>query len=321
MSKESGKAMPPPLPTGSPLPPGVPHDLPALLPNPMHDGSLARKRIHYEDGEPLKATSKDSSNSASTSAGSKLDNKLDSAAAEWFYVQFEREESNTAQAMMGSVWRSCITGQVFTQQDIDYPTYKFADFFTRDFIKGSIPALQQDKYLFRPVLLGYRTWMYHDFFGSKLMINQGGGSEFAVLQHVLNHRTVDLELWAGRFSPLMVYAPMMLLLALTGDIYAVLAGLIVNWLLWLIATSTNTPVMHRYHRVFSFPLRAAFLVFILLRFGAATEGLGILAFVLCIVAMLSEMLCGDVRTILSYRLECTYEIVRVLPNRVFICRR
>mmetsp|Transcript_73460 Transcript_73460/g.192653 ORF Transcript_73460/g.192653 Transcript_73460/m.192653 type:complete len:384 (-) Transcript_73460:187-1338(-) len=237
-----------------------------------------------------------------------------------FYIPFEALQEKDAQAVMGSAWRSSITGQVLTKHDSDYPNYRFADFWTRKTVNGSITDLMKDPYCFRPVPMKYRTWMYHFFFLQKMVI-KGGGSDHAMIQHVLSHRTQDVDIQAGRWSPLVAYAPMLLVMTITGDIYAVLAGIIMCWLLWLVATSTNTPSLHRYHRVISFPFRVFFLLFTFSRLQAMEEALGLLAFFVCIILLLAEIVCGDINTILSYRLECNYEIVRVLPNRVFICRR
>merc|ERR1719203_2418920 len=53
----------------------------------------------------------------------------------------------------------------------------------------------------------------------------------------------------------------------------------------------------------------------------ATNALALIGFCAAIGLMIVDFFSGDLQTLMWYRLNCSYEIIKILPNRVFICRR
>lgn len=239
-------------------------------------------------------------------------------------VEFERQFIARAQALMGHTQRSPITGEISLEN-----AQKVADFFVVDLMKrpalpSSIQALAQDPYIFRPVPLAYRTWFYHTFWKRREMVSlQVHGAikhEHEMLVHALNLKCVDAQVSAGRHSSMVIYAVAAFLSPLTSDNYLIITSLLITILLYVVSVATNHPSKYRYSRVVTLPVRLANFIWIVLRFQA-TSVLATVGWVSALAGPLIDALTGDAAFVTNYKYSCHHDILRILPNRVFICER
>jgi len=248
-------------------------------------------------------------------------------------IRLERLSNKDIGALMGKAWRNPITGQVHLKDFGIFPDFSVVDLFTRDYLFGTADQLSQNPYLFRPVPLPLRTWIYHYIFRMGRVLSVGGADEDggahhedAMIRHVLGLPVIDLPDRAGCWSPLMCYVPLVLVVCLTCDTALVVVGicvvvftLFINWFL-------NTPDFYRFTRPVSIPLRIGFFVWLIIRMQDEKETetgvvLAVIGFICGIIGCLGEFGLGDCGAICGYRLHCQYEVLRSLPNRIFICRR
>lgn len=241
-------------------------------------------------------------------------------------IRLERLSDKDIGALMGKAWRNPITGQVHLKDFGIFPDFSVADLWTRQYLFGTAEQLAKDPYLFRPVPFPMRTWIYHYMFRMGRVLSVTGADEDGMIRHVLKLPVIDLPVRGGCWSPLMCYVPLVLMVCLTSDLALVVGGIIVVVLTLFIHWFLNTPDLYRIARLASVPIRIAFLVWLIMRVQAnqATgtgEALAIVGFVLGFVTCLGEFGLGDGGALKSYRLHCSYEVLRALPNRIFICRR
>lgn len=224
---------------------------------------------------------------------------------------------------MGHAHRSVVTGEVF----ITYPgdrlqDFAFADLWTRDAIFGTFDKLATDRFLFKVVPLKYRTWIYHENHRKGIMktYSDTNDNEYAQIRAVLEAPCIDSEIGAGRISSIPAIAIACLATPLTGDI---LFTLILSLALLIVAgigMLLNEPRLYRYTRFFTFPLRAG-VVCVIFAIVAGSRGLSLVAGWFSVCVLIMDSMYYDISLLYYYGMTCTYEVMRVLPNRVFVCRR
>merc|ERR1719491_2121782 len=64
--------------------------------------------------------------------------------------------------------------------------------------------------------LPYRTWIYHYYFGRGEHLSRAVG-DHGVMEKVLGQSCIDAPMAAGRWSPLVCYAPAALISCITAD--------------------------------------------------------------------------------------------------------
>jgi hypothetical protein len=121
----------------------------------------------------------------------------------------------------------------------------------------------------------------------------------------------------------MFYAPMLILMSLCKDLFAVLGGVATMLGCLAAAHLMNTPDWYRKIRLVTWIFRAAFFFFTFGRMNVQTGGTAMngLGFAFALIFTVLEMCVGDCGAICAYRMHCSYEVKRVLPNRIFICSR
>lgn len=235
-------------------------------------------------------------------------------------LTFHRAESQDANTFMGTARRSAITGVVHLLADGVWPSFDVADLWTRGDITGNLRQFEAEQHLFLPIPMAYRSWIYHDLYLQKKVL-LGKDKEHAMVTAALSARCIDVHnISAGRWSPLMCYGPMVLLTCLTGDMFTVIPGVLTVMVLYIGSQATNKPGYYRYARLMVLPFRIAFLVVMIMRMMQASF-VSIFGFVAALVLILVDFIAGDLQSLMWYRLNCSYEIIKILPNRVFICRR
>jgi len=143
--------------------------------------------------------------------------------------------------------------------------------------------------------------------------------EYAMLKDVLSQFCIDIE-GGSRYSPLMLYAPMGFACVLAQDNNLAHAAVLLLFLIFAISRGMNSMKLYRYARTTTLLLRLGFMALVILRmdFKDSFRTFGyLLALAMCAV----DLLWGDLRLLTSFRLHCHYEVIRIFPNRVALCRR
>mmetsp|Transcript_18107 Transcript_18107/g.42004 ORF Transcript_18107/g.42004 Transcript_18107/m.42004 type:complete len:448 (+) Transcript_18107:74-1417(+) len=246
-----------------------------------------------------------------------------------FGIQLTRTEASFLGGLMGMARRSEITGEIYLKGGVlsGEKDFGIADFWTRDMISGLPSQLAQDHYLFRVIPLTYRTWMYHHSYNSGSLDTKPSKARAAfddvddIIGHVLEQNCIDVPVSAGRWSPAMCYIPATMVAVLTADvIYIIAIGFI---FVFIVAASRmmNTPQFYRYIRLTTLPLRFGFLIFTILQAVQEQESRKLVGFLLVVASLLVDLLAGDLGQVLDFKHTCSYEVVRSLANRVYICKR
>lgn len=235
-------------------------------------------------------------------------------------LTFKRVEGMDANTFMGTARRSAITGDVFLMADGNWPDFDLADLWTRGDISGNLRQFAAEKHLFLPIPMAYRSWIYHDLYLQKKVL-LGKDKEHAMVTAALSVRCIDVHnLKAGRWSPIMCYGPIVLICCLTGDMFLVIPGVFTVIILFIVSRVMNNPQYYRYVRLALLPIRTFFMAFFLMRLQM-NNAMALFFSCLAMGLMIIDFFAGDLQTLLWYRLNCSYEIIKILPNRVFICRR
>mmetsp|Transcript_29776 Transcript_29776/g.69260 ORF Transcript_29776/g.69260 Transcript_29776/m.69260 type:complete len:452 (-) Transcript_29776:215-1570(-) len=244
-------------------------------------------------------------------------------------IHLERTEATFLGGLMGMASRSEITGHVSLRGGVlnTESDFAIADFWSRETISGLPSELAKDHYLFRILPLTYRTWMYHYAYNTGMMHRKASKARETfedvddMFGHVLEQSCIDVAATGGRWSPAMCYVPATMFAVMTASVSYVIG--IAAVFVFIIAASRlmNTPHLYRYLRVTTLPLRLGFLLITLLEALQEKDAVKLLGFVLISVCLLIDFLAGDIGQIIDFKHTCTYEVVRSLANRVYVCKR
>jgi hypothetical protein len=231
------------------------------------------------------------------------------------------------QPLMGTAFRSPITGEV-ALRNYSFPNFSVVDLWTRPRLCKTVGELAKDIYVFRPRPLAYRTWIYHHMYREKAIVpevkDDTTSIENRLLKHVLMQRCIDKKMSAGRWSSLMTGAPIAVAACLTSDIPLMGFALGLCMILYFITLKISEPKWYHLARLISLIPRVAFVIFLFMRLGVVLANFtpqGALGMVIMFGLMAVDFIKGDVSTFVNYRYTCTYEIVKTLPNRVFVVRQ
>lgn len=238
----------------------------------------------------------------------------------------ERVPENDLGALMGKAWRNSITGKVHLKDYGFFPDFSVVDLWTSGSLCGSADQLSKNPYLFRPVPLLIRTWIYHCIFRLGRVLSVTGADEDGMIKYVLSQSVIDAPVSGGRWSPITFHAPLLIFLCITGDLLLILGATFVLVMILAIGWHFNTPELYRWTRAATLPFRLALLALLILRMqqdemtGASKAG-SLFGFLIGCACVCLEILIGDLSALASVRLHCSYTVLRSLPNRVFICQR
>jgi len=220
--------------------------------------------------------------------------------------------------LMGKLYRRAISGEVRMCGAEDFPDYGLVDLYTRPVLESTFGQYVTDEYLFRPVPLAHRTWIYHTYFREQLQTKSP--SEIAMLEMALSERCIDAPMDAGRWSPVMCFAWTALATSLTGNYFIVVPAIVCFALLYLLSKLSNSPGWYKYERIVSFPLRFAFLAFVFMQVDTS-DAVAVIGAALVVLFSAIDVIWGDISQLFAYRHLCAYDVLSVLPNRVLICQR
>lgn len=235
-------------------------------------------------------------------------------------------EGHSGGGMVGHASRNAITGKaILHNATIAETSFCVLDLWERDALYGAPEDLVQDPYLFKACPLTLRTWIYHYYFHDKEMMvgTKGPGGDNAIMHRVLSRTVIDCKVIAGRWSSACCSFPATFFAIFAADmVLAWMCGVISAFNV-AVSKLTNTPGLFRRSRAISFPFRLAFLILVFVRLAERAErgAVVILSFLVIIGFLLTDLIAGDLMKLLGHQAQCKYEVLDVLPGRIFICKR
>lgn len=240
-------------------------------------------------------------------------------------LQSEEYARRTTGGIVGSCTRNAVTGEVHLfDTEAHEQDFALVDLYSRQCLNGSPAQLAKDKYLFKPIPSPYRTWMYHYAFHRLELVSRLQG-DLGVLEKVMRHRVNEGVGSCGWWSPIICYAPLALFTAMTCDYLLVFAALAVAVIIMLATEFANVPKYYKLCRPATLPFRVA-LLGVLVAYPNVAEllrqgPLHAAGYVFSLATWLVDFVLGDIRQLLSVSRSSSYQVVKELPNRVFVCRR
>lgn len=236
-------------------------------------------------------------------------------------IKMSRQKLPEDGGYMGKCHRNAVTGEITVKRVNPANDFSIIDLYKRSRIYKSVEDLAADPYLYKPVVLPKRTWIYHDLFRQKKLVQ--GSDENGMVKYVLSYPVIDARVTCGQYSPLMAYLPMVLFCVVTKESLAVASSLIAVVTIGVVSNWCNHCQHYARGRAYSIPIRVAHVAILVVSMISQTESdmLGMIGYLLCFVTILVDALRGDWPAIFATRFWCHYEIVRELPERLFVCRR
>jgi len=236
-------------------------------------------------------------------------------------IRFKKRVLSSVSVLMQQAKRNAFTGEVSIKDFKAFPDFLLVDIARRPrgVLTGGMSELMADKYLFKPIPLMYRTWIYHCMVKSGAVLS-GKHDESGLLKHVMSQFCIDAPTVGGRTSPMVYYVPLAIGACLTGNTFLVVITLAVIAVVLTIAKATNTPSTYRKSRLWSLPLRLLYFAAVLL-FLDFSSFITLLGFFLTIVLAIVDFVQGDLAALLAYKLHCTYRVLHSLEGRLWVCYR
>jgi len=231
----------------------------------------------------------------------------------------ERVKLHDVNGLLGRAHRSPITGQIYLKEVESWRDFHLVDLWTRKKLVGLPQEHAADTLLYKPRPLQMRTWIYHCKFRQAYEQSQIGLSTETFLFEALRARCVDIPTSAGLWSPAMVYAPLVPFTLLTDDFALFIFAAFIFPMVLLVSVATNHHRFYFWTRAITVLARLAFLVFVITRIqGGAFQLLG---YLVTLFAVVGDLIRGDFAMASNMSLYCHYEIIRTLPNQIFVCWR
>lgn len=223
-------------------------------------------------------------------------------------------------AYMGKIWRNPVTAKLSLKKVSQQHNFQLIDLYTRSRVHGTPGELARDPYLYKPVILSLRSWMYHDFFRQKMLV--ASADENGMVKWVLDLPCIDAPINAGQKSSVLYYMPMALMSSFTKDAATVATTLLALIALGLLSAMCNSAQLYSRQRVYGIPVRMIHLGVVIFTVAQSTlDTMALIGYIITFLFIALDILDGDLRMLTSYRFWCRYVVVRELPMRCFICRR
>lgn len=245
--------------------------------------------------------------------------KSSGVATRW--LKLTRQDAPEPGGYMGKCHRHSVTGDITLKKVDTHNDFCIIDLYNRSKIVKPVETIAKDPYLYKPVVMPKRTWIYHDLFRTKKIIQSS--DENAMIKYVFSLPAIDAPVSCGLYAPLMAYLPMVLFAVVTKDSLAVASSLIAVVTMGVIANTCNH--CHHYYRarLYTIPIRVALVGVLVLSLlsQAELDSAELAGYILCFVTIFMDALLGDKPALFATRFWCHYEIVRELPERLFVCTR
>lgn len=234
-------------------------------------------------------------------------------------MTIERVNFPDVNGLLGRLHRNPITGQVFLKEVEAWRDFHLVDTWTSAILVAGPEQHAENPYLFKPRALNLRTWIYHSTFRKAKDDFRIGGSEEAFLTDALAYRCVDRPVSGGLWSPTMVYFPLVPLTLLADDSSVFLFAAFILFFSLLVGIFSNSHTYYWWARCISLPARLAFMVLVLVRSsGGAIQLLG---YMITLFGALLDLILGDLMAFNSMKMQCSYDVLKTLPNQVLVCHR
>lgn len=234
-------------------------------------------------------------------------------------MKLERIKIFDINGLVGKSHRSPVTGEVYLKEIESWRDFTLLDLWKRDKIMGTPEDHCNDPHLYLVRTLNMRTWIYHSKFRSALAKYQIGTGGESFLWEAIAERCVDVNINTGLWSPTMVYAPLVPFTLLADDNTVFFFALFCLFQSMIISVFSNNHTFYFYSRPIMLPARFVFLVLTLTRItGGSIQLIGYLG---TLGAILYDLIKGDLAQAGSMGYHCNYEVLRTLPNQVFVCQR
>lgn len=237
-------------------------------------------------------------------------------------IRLNEEPGAAVCSILGQCSRNPISGEVHLKSATISTDFAIVDLWERPCLFGDPDELMHDPYIFKIVPLAYRTWIYHYYFGRKEHISRAEG-DHGVMEKVLTAKCIDVPQAAGRWSPLVCYAPSALISVITADFLTVFSCVAMAIFNLAACVGANSPFWYGYLRAITGLPRFVFFIFMCIQTGNKAGGgfFVALAFIAILLLLAYDFVRGDFAAITSAGSCCAYRTLRILPNRVFVCLR
>eukprot|EP00933_Yihiella_yeosuensis_P053521 TRINITY_DN51773_c0_g1_i1.p1 TRINITY_DN51773_c0_g1~~TRINITY_DN51773_c0_g1_i1.p1 ORF type:complete len:415 (+),score=26.87 TRINITY_DN51773_c0_g1_i1:123-1367(+) len=235
-------------------------------------------------------------------------------------IKLERKSLDVP-PLTNRVKRNPINGEIFLFDLLSFPNFAVVDLCSRPCLPAEKSLLMEDKYLFKPVPMMYRTWIYQMLYGDREFVASGSGSDTdQFIRKAMSYFCLDVPLLGNRWSPLIVYAVIMILSSLTRNPFVVVISIFMGAALAANSFLLNTATNYQIDRFITLPLRLFYMLFVAFLFPRADiiEVVGTCLIILCCLA---DFFCGDMNYIWTYRYHCSYTILNNIGGRVYVIRR
>lgn len=227
---------------------------------------------------------------------------------------------------MHTAIRNPITGQIRLEGVEDWLDFAFVDLWTRPTLSGTPDQLSNDRYMMKPKPLMYRSWVYHGLQAQEQQNELENKQDDPAILRALASPCIDSGISAGRWSSVMLLAPQVFPIVLVGNFLLMTVCLMTFLFNLFVAVHLNHHEWYRAQRLVTLPVRVIFLVVLfdsvsvpsLLNQGKIVNAMG---YIIATVMSLLDIVTGDGVALLCRGLECKYEIIRELPNNVWVCKR
>eukprot|EP00931_Biecheleriopsis_adriatica_P116205 TRINITY_DN91883_c0_g1_i1.p1 TRINITY_DN91883_c0_g1~~TRINITY_DN91883_c0_g1_i1.p1 ORF type:complete len:460 (+),score=84.71 TRINITY_DN91883_c0_g1_i1:49-1380(+) len=222
-------------------------------------------------------------------------------------------------ALIGKCRRNAMTGEIITEKPVDYPNFQVVDLAGRKRLPVDRSELEKDPYLFRPVPLEYRTWIYQSHFLDPENVRGKNDLDY-VVREALNAWCLDVKMLHSRWSPMMAYAFIMFVAALTSHAWIIMSVVILGLFSCNLSTQLNQPSVYQWDRWATLPLRLGLLLMLIIIYPSEST-IEVIGSITTILLVIAELIFGDLQLINTYRFHCSFSIYKSLGSRIFVCKR
>jgi hypothetical protein len=232
-------------------------------------------------------------------------------------MKLERLRVFDVNGLVGKSHRNAVTGQCYLKEVESWRDFSLVDLWTRESIKAMPDEHVLDTHLYKARPLNMRTWRFHSKYAAAQAKFNVANSE-AFLLEALVERCADTSNALGLWSPAMVYAPLLPFTLLCGDYPVFWFAAFCCFQCLLISVAANEHTLYFWARPIMLPARLLFLFFLLSRIQGSS--IQLCGYALTIFGVLLDLIMGDAVWLNSGRYYCGYEVLRILPNQLFVCK-
>jgi len=251
-------------------------------------------------------------------------------------IELQRVDLTSPSGLMGAAARNPLTGRVYLHDMESWRDFFLIDLWRRHDLCGTPKQLGSDPYLFKPLVLNYRSWIYQGLIRQHEIAEEEDAANFLPpkqtgpshwVRKALSEPCVDASVPAGRYCTAMVLLPMLPFGLLSGEWYFIISLLFLTFFTLALSNFMNNPAWYRFDRLFTLPIRLGFCLYsVSLLFSSNILGSGdflkAIGLLLASGPLIYDLFSGDLSALICLPMNCTYEIVREIPGaNIFLTRR